>query len=207
MAASFGVRRVLRDSGITDEVDDAVIDYYADRIASSAGEGTLSSLSDLMEILGPLFDQYLTLCETRTDEIVRQVWSSLCSAGHVSAVSSPSRPVADSKPSLESPSQQQSASSRTIAPLKKLEAPVRILDELTETPASLTLDAVRPDQSTADYRPTRDEIEADMERILYESDSKREFEWSSKGTAACELCQRVMPLTRHHLIPRMTHSK
>jgi len=115
MAASE-VRSVLCDFGIDDDVvDGQTIHLFADDVGASATTGTLSSPNDVKAILQPLFDDHLILCETRMNEIVGQVWASLCAAGYISVVSAPTDAIEDCKPVSNSLAQPHSGVSNMVA--------------------------------------------------------------------------------------------
>lgn len=45
----------------------------------------------------------------------------------------------------------------------------------------------------------------ELQRELAQNKAERILMASNKGVGACAMCDRIMPLTKHHLIPRTTH--
>ena len=115
---------------------------------------------------------------------------------------------AASSTSSSSSSSSPSSSSSLPSNNKPLSAPVRIMD-LTASDSSPSghvsqLDILKA-RAQSRWSPAEEVVFfqslADTPPTVAESDNHEE----SAGEGECQMCRREMPLTRHHLIPRMHH--
>jgi len=86
--------------------------------------------------------------------------------------------------------------------------------EIEQTLESLSLDALSPSfvDTLISYGQAEDTDDAEkfvkkvLESYLEQAVAPPPV-WSSTRTSECEICEREVPLTYHHLIPRSTHDK
>jgi len=171
------------------QLDEPVLEYLLSLIRESSK--AISSPQGLFDAIGDLLVSYDAASgEEDAKQMCKKLYPALVE-NKVITTTGASVPQTERKEATTSKDKETTTA--------KLAIPVRIEDTIPESERPKPKPTIQPKTTQQLYEEI---VQEEEEKVYNDSDTRR-----AENQVVCDMCEREMPLTFHHLMPKTTHAK